>query len=165
MSSLALHILSFNGLTALMRHPQNVHYLIFLTSMKPYHAEHFIQSTFALFFLPLRQRRRRRLGGARGGAAGVGRPGVDSVGAGALRRHQRGFGTRFERLQEEGKARRGRERSKTFLCLAKKFYPTQELPKRITTDEEKEVLSLLCKVHELEIEKVRENEAHSGPGR
>ena len=30
----------------------------------------------------------------------------------------------------------------------------QELPKRISTQEESEVLSLLCKVHELEIEKV-----------
>ncbi len=29
-----------------------------------------------------------------------------------------------------------------------------ELPKRISTAEESEVLSLLCKVHELEIEKV-----------
>ena len=31
---------------------------------------------------------------------------------------------------------------------------TQELPKRISTEEESEILSLLCKVHELEIEKV-----------
>ena len=30
----------------------------------------------------------------------------------------------------------------------------QELPKRISTEEEAEVLSLLCKVHELEIGKV-----------
>ncbi|XP_071745055.1 kinesin-like protein KIF19 isoform X3 [Lepeophtheirus salmonis] len=30
----------------------------------------------------------------------------------------------------------------------------EELPKRITTDEEKEILSLLCRVHELEIEKI-----------
>lgn len=30
----------------------------------------------------------------------------------------------------------------------------KELPKRISTEEESEVLSLLCKVHELEIEKV-----------
>ena len=30
----------------------------------------------------------------------------------------------------------------------------QELPRRISTDEEREILSLLCKVHELEIEKV-----------
>ena len=34
------------------------------------------------------------------------------------------------------------------------FLPLQELPKRISTDEEREILSLLCKVHELEIEKV-----------
>lgn len=30
----------------------------------------------------------------------------------------------------------------------------QELPKRISTEEESEILALLCKVHELEIEKV-----------
>ena len=30
----------------------------------------------------------------------------------------------------------------------------QELPKRISTEEEAEILSLLCKVHELEIAKV-----------
>ena len=30
----------------------------------------------------------------------------------------------------------------------------QELPKRISTAEEKEILSLLCRVHELEIDKV-----------
>ena len=31
----------------------------------------------------------------------------------------------------------------------------KELPQRMTTAEEKEILSLLCKVHELEIDKVR----------
>ena len=34
------------------------------------------------------------------------------------------------------------------------YVPLQELPRRISTDEEREILSLLCKVHELEIEKV-----------
>ena len=34
------------------------------------------------------------------------------------------------------------------------YFLLQELPKRISTEEESEVLSLLCKVHELEIEKV-----------
>ena len=32
----------------------------------------------------------------------------------------------------------------------------QELPKRISTAEEKEILSLLCRVHELEIDKVNQ---------
>ena len=35
------------------------------------------------------------------------------------------------------------------------MFELQELPKRISTSEEKEILSLLCKVHELEIDKVR----------
>ena len=34
------------------------------------------------------------------------------------------------------------------------FFSFQELPKRISTEEEAEILSLLCKVHELEITKV-----------
>ena len=33
---------------------------------------------------------------------------------------------------------------------------SQELPKRISTAEEKEILSLLCRVHELEIDKVNQ---------
>ena len=33
-------------------------------------------------------------------------------------------------------------------------FPLQKLPKRISTEEEAEILSLLCKVHELEIAKV-----------
>ena len=39
-----------------------------------------------------------------------------------------------------------------------KLYPKpiwKELPQRISTAEEKEILSLLCKVHELEIDKVK----------
>ena len=34
------------------------------------------------------------------------------------------------------------------------YFILQELPKRISTEEEAEILSLLCKVHELEIAKV-----------
>ena len=39
------------------------------------------------------------------------------------------------------------------------YFYTQELPQRMTTAEEKEILSLLCKVHELEIDKVSFREA------
>ena len=35
-----------------------------------------------------------------------------------------------------------------------KIFHSQELPKRISTTEEAEILTLLCKVHELEIGKV-----------
>ncbi len=41
-----------------------------------------------------------------------------------------------------------------FFALKLSNIITQELPKRISTEEESEILSLLCKVHELEIEKV-----------
>lgn len=40
------------------------------------------------------------------------------------------------------------------------FDAFQELPKRISTEEESEILALLCKVHELEIEKVEMQSNH-----
>ena len=42
----------------------------------------------------------------------------------------------------------------TFIPTVPRRFLLQELPRRISTDEEREILSLLCKVHELEIEKV-----------
>ena len=58
----------------------------------------------------------------------------------------------LENLRDEGKALENV--SETFLnfLIVKIFL--QELPKRISTAEEKEILSLLLKVHELEIDKV-----------
>lgn len=43
-----------------------------------------------------------------------------------------------------------------FFSLSTPLFPSliQELPKRISTEEESEILSLLCKVHELEIQRV-----------
>ena len=61
----------------------------------------------------------------------------------------------LENLRDEGKA------LENVRSLYLKFNPEiifqiiQELPKRISTAEEKEILSLLLKVHELEIDKVQ----------
>ena len=59
----------------------------------------------------------------------------------------------LENLRDEGKALEN-VRS-LYLKFNPDNFPNQELPKRISTAEEKEILSLLLKVHELEIDKVQ----------
>ena len=58
----------------------------------------------------------------------------------------------LENLRDEGKALENV--SEIFLNFLRVKIFLQELPKRISTAEEKEILSLLLKVHELEIDKV-----------
>ena len=58
----------------------------------------------------------------------------------------------LENLRDEGKALENVNEIFTTSLIIEIFL--QELPKRISTAEEKEILSLLLKVHELEIDKV-----------